>query len=94
METSERRVKVNGQEIEYKDIIYHTTITTFDFWDRIKILFGKKLTINSNIYVSNATFVITSEAKPHIPDLIKSRVKYGTKGGYCSFDDSIFKTPK
>lgn len=37
---------INGREITYKDVIHHDTTTVFDFKDRIKILFGKKVTIS------------------------------------------------
>lgn len=44
---------VNGKLITHKDVIFHTTTTVFSFIDRIRILFGKKVYIQSDLYTMN-----------------------------------------
>ncbi len=45
---------VDGKEIEHKDVLYHEINgLSFGFWSRLKILFGKKLSIHVNYYTMN-----------------------------------------
>lgn len=52
-----------------KDQVNYTTITGFAFWDRIRILFGKQLTINSVIYTNTPVDVLGSTAAPAVARL-------------------------
>lgn len=54
--------------------IFHTTNTVFDFWDRVKILFGKRVKIESTITVNAMCNVIKSEAKTIVFPFIKPRI--------------------
>lgn len=52
---------------EYQDVIHHSTNTVFSFMDRIKILFGKRVYIESEIYCNNEMVnVVGSEAKTFV----------------------------
>jgi len=67
MITETRKKTINGREVEYLDVIYHTTTTKFKFWDRIKILFGKEVITRSEIYTQNeCCFIVGSEAEAHV----------------------------
>lgn len=58
---------INGREFEYGDVVIHTTYTRFSFWDRIKILFGKQVTIQSEIYCQEPIVsVMGSEARTSV----------------------------
>ena len=52
-------VKANGEIIEFNDAIHHNVSSEFDFWARIRILFGKKYHIDVTIYVKRDNMVIT-----------------------------------
>lgn len=67
--------EVNGRWIEYNDVIHHTTDTRFSFWDRIKILLGKTVYINSEIYCKEEVSVVASEANTHVARLLPSKPK-------------------
>ena len=62
---------INGREITYKDVIHHDTRTVFDFKDRLKILFGKQVTICSEIYTQDECNVLASQAKVYLPPFIQ-----------------------
>lgn len=66
---------IKGREIEYLDVIHHTTYTKFNFWDRIKILLGKEVITNSEIYTQNECKIVGSEAKSSISPLIVKKSK-------------------
>jgi hypothetical protein len=62
---------INGREVEYLDVIHHTTTIKFKFWDRIKILLGKEVITSSEIYTQHEWCkVVGSEAKTHVAPLI------------------------
>lgn len=70
---------INGRTFEYGDEIIHTTTTRFGFWDRIKILFGKEVTIQSCIYAKEPVVsVMGSEARTSVASFIKPK----QRGGY------------
>lgn len=49
------------------DIIHHTTRTVFNFKDRLKILFGGEVTINSEIETEHEQCLVKrSSAKTHV----------------------------
>lgn len=80
---------INGREVEYFDVIFHTTTTKFKFWDRIKILFGQEATTSSEIYTQNdCCKVVGSEAKTNVAPLLK-RKSFGMKRSIAS--DEILK---
>lgn len=71
--------KINGKEVEYLDVVHHTTTTKFGFWDRIKILLGKEVITNSELYTDHEHCIIVgSTAKTHVPPIITRK----QKGGY------------
>ena len=43
----------DGRTIEHLDVIHNRTYTSFSFRDKIKILFGAKVTIDSEIFTMN-----------------------------------------
>lgn len=54
-----------------QETVFHNTVTRFGFWGRIKILFGRKLVINSEIKVSCDNLipeikVVSSKSESHI----------------------------
>lgn len=67
----------SGKEIEYLDVIHHRTITHISFWDRVKILLGRTLMVESEIYTKEVCNVVASESKPHIPPLFKKKLPLG-----------------
>lgn len=69
-----------GKEIQYRDEIYHNTVTVLDFWDRIRVLFGKPIRINSTIYTRDAVDVVGCFAKPTVDKIFKRKSKGGEKG--------------
>jgi hypothetical protein len=69
----------NEEKLTNGDVIYHTTITNFTFWDRIKILLGKKLTIHSEIFTTNEIVNVTgSKARNYIGNFFPGKKKYMT----------------
>lgn len=65
---------INGNKIVFRDMIKHTVQAKFTMWQRIKILFGKPVYINSSIYLKErGTVVVASEASNHVPPLFRSK---------------------
>ena len=74
MITEARKKIIDGKEIEYLDVIYHTVTTRFSFWDRIRILFGKEAITRSELYTQHEWCkVVGSEAKTHVMPLISRK---------------------
>lgn len=74
MITETRKKTINGREVEYLDVIHHTTTAKFKFWDRIKILLGKEVITSSELYTQHEWCkVVGSEAKTHVAPLIKRK---------------------
>lgn len=72
MITEVSKKTINGREIEYLDVIHHSTTTKFNLWDRIKILLGCEVIISSEIYTQHEWCkVVGSEAKTRVAPLIK-----------------------
>ncbi len=70
----EEITEVNGRMVTHKDVIHHTTTTVFGFFDRIKILFGRKVFITSQIYTMNDTCeVICSKAHTVVEKIFKNK---------------------
>lgn len=69
---------IKGVEIEYGDEVIHTTTTIFGFWDRVKILFGRQLTIQSSIYVKEPEIsCMASEATARVAPFFKPKQRGG-----------------
>lgn len=76
MITQKTKKTVNGREIEYLDVIHHNSITSFSFYDRIKILFGKKLHVQSQIYTDHEYCkVLGSDSKTFVEPFFTRRKK-------------------
>lgn len=76
MITESRKKTINGREVEYLDVIHHTTTTKFKFWDRIKILLGKEVITSSELYTQHEWCkVVGSEAKSSVAPLIVKKSK-------------------
>ena len=70
---------IDGRTFEHKDVIHaHCQGITFNFWDRLKFLFGIKMSVQMTIYTMNdqVDCVITTTTC-HIPDLIKKKAQGG-----------------
>ena len=74
-----RRTKViSGREIEYLDVIHHITRTKFKMWDRIKILLGKEVVTESELYTLHENCqIVGSEAKTYVVRLMPRKLKEG-----------------
>ncbi len=72
------KTTINGKEIEHLDVVFHTTRTKFRMWDRIKILLGKEVVIESELYTMHEHCKIAgSKAKGYVPKLFPSKEKGG-----------------
>lgn len=79
------KIIIGNKEIEYLDVVYHCTTTRFSFWDRIKILLGKPVIVDSEIYTLNEEVVILgSQSKSYVPVLIPKKQK-----GFMISDEQI-----
>lgn len=69
---------LKGRLIEYGDVVIHNTMTRFSFWDRIRILFGKTVHIQSDIYCKeDVVSVMGAEARTSVERFIKRKQKGG-----------------
>jgi hypothetical protein len=76
MITEKRTKTINGREIEYLDVVHHTTRTKFKMWDRIKILLGKEVVTESELFTQHEhCLVVGSEAKSYVIRLIPRKSK-------------------
>ncbi len=66
---------INGRVITYSDVIHHDTHTVFGFMDRVRILFGKKATISSELYTKEEVNVLACEVKSYCQPIFKKRRK-------------------
>lgn len=63
---------------EYQDVIHHHTHSVFCFWDRVRILFGAKVYIDSQLYCNNEfVHVVGSEAKTWVARLFPQKQRGG-----------------
>jgi hypothetical protein len=59
---------------EYQDVIHHNTTSQFLFADRIRILFGAKVYINSKLFCNNEyVHVVGSEADTFVARLFPKK---------------------
>jgi hypothetical protein len=71
---------INGKSIDYLDVVHHTTTTKFKMWDRIKILFGKEIITQSELYTNHDhCLILGTTAKSYVPPIIRRK----EKGGVC-----------
>jgi len=76
------RKEVNGRWIKYLDVIYHSTVSQFGFWDRVKILFGREVRIESELFTMNLhSKIVTSGANTFVPPLFRNPLRKKRKGG-------------
>lgn len=71
----EKKFKIiNGEPVEYLDVVHHRTTTKFKGWDKIKILFGREVIVNSQLFTKHEHCqVICSEAIAHVAPMIKRK---------------------
>jgi len=78
-DTPKKRSVVNNDIVEHLDVIISTTTTTFSWRDRVRILFGKKLTTTTNIYtMHDHCQVVASEAKTVVEPIRKRKEEQDT----------------
>jgi hypothetical protein len=56
-------INIDGTLKKYEDIIFTSSETHFSFIDRIKILFGKKCIVKTQIYTKHETIVLFTESQ-------------------------------
>jgi hypothetical protein len=66
---------IENRTIQYEDVVLHTTITQLGFVDRLKILFGARIYINSEIFTGEVVNVKGSKATTIVEKLFKSKSK-------------------
>lgn len=57
--------EVNGKEVRHLEVLYHNTKTTFSFWDRVRILFGRQVVVSSRIYTMNESVDVVAVEVNH-----------------------------
>jgi len=75
---------INNTEINYLDVVHHTTTTRFSLWDRIKILFGEKVIVESKLYTAEECNIVATEIKTRVAPM-NTMITIGTKGEGHSF---------
>ena len=74
MITELQKKTINGREVEYLDVVYHTTRTKFKMWDRIKILLGQEVVTDSKLYTKHEhCHIVGSTAKSYVPRLFPKK---------------------
>lgn len=74
-----QKVTIEGKEIEHQDVIHHNTITSLSFKDRLRVLFGKKIHVESRIYTDHEyCLVLGSDSKTYVEKIYQRK----PKGGY------------
>lgn len=65
---------IDGETIQYRDIIDHHVTVKFTFWERVQILFKGECTTSSKIYTKTASVNITgSQADTVIKPWFKAK---------------------
>ena len=57
-----------------KDVIYHNTTTKFKFWDRLRILVGQPVHVNSEIEREDKEVTGRATAKSYVPKLFQKKI--------------------
>lgn len=64
MGTPEKTKMVQGRQIVYKDVVHSNITVKFGCMDRIRILFGRKVYVESTVYTAHdECLVVGSESK-------------------------------
>lgn len=80
----------NGRTIAHKEVVFNHTITTFSLRERIRILFGKKVFVNSDIFTFNDEVqVVASQSTSYVEPFRKK-----SRGGFGEVMSQIAQTPK
>lgn len=61
-----------------RDTIYHTTTTHLSLWDRVKVLLGQPVAVNSEITVEilpTAVIIVKKSATSNVPPLFPRHEK-------------------
>lgn len=70
--TSEKTI--NSRTFEYRDCIFNRTKIKLSFWDRIKVLFGKEIFSDVDIYVMNEEAeVVFTDSRVSVPKIFKKK---------------------
>lgn len=65
---------VNGKEVTYGDCVYTRITTTFSLFDRLRILFGKPLITDYDLYVAHEDAkIVGEEIKSYVPSIIQNK---------------------
>lgn len=68
-----KKVVINGEEIEYKDVIITDCVTTFSLWDRIKIILGCKVRTRVEVYTLHDEVLVSGSVSKTSVDKIVSK---------------------
>lgn len=68
-------VKTTIEGKEYGGCIYQETDVFIGLWDRIKILFGKKLTISAKIYTREEVTDVYGMTSSYVPPFFPKKEK-------------------
>jgi tagatose-1,6-bisphosphate aldolase non-catalytic subunit AgaZ/GatZ len=80
---------INGKEITYGDVIHQRITTHFSLKDRFKILFGKPLITDCELYVEHDDAkLICDIVTPHVPVLFPKK----RSGGMIEFGSANLST--
>lgn len=63
---------INGKTFEYEDAILHTTTTKLSLKDKIKVLLGKPIIVNSTIYTKQVVDVVHVKVSTSVPSLLQN----------------------
>lgn len=67
--------KVNGKNIIYQDTVVIVTTTSFTFWQRIMILFGCKLCMQTQVFTREKVTPIEQTTQTTIVRLPKKKIQ-------------------
>lgn len=65
----------NPVDIHYRDCIYSTTIFGFSLVDRLRILFGKAVTLKKQYYTTQEVVIVYQDTEVKVAPIFKSRAK-------------------
>ncbi len=86
---SQKAAEDEGINIEFGGKIHHTTVTMLSWWDRIKVLLGRKIIIDSDIICEQGDVrVIVSSAKTKVEPLFRRKPKGAVQFAMASPENS------
>jgi hypothetical protein len=65
----------NPVDIHYGDCIYSTTIFGFSLIDRLRILFGKAVTLKKQYYTTQEVVIVYQDTEVKVAPIFKRRAK-------------------